>query len=151
MTTVDFYVLSDDTSAARDHFACRLAEKAWLMGRHVIIAVNDKNHAESMSQYLWSFKPESFTPHCLIDQPQNNVSIVLDWRLQGQDMDTKSGENTGHDVLINLQDDIPAVFSRFQRLSEIVVQQAELLTITRSHYQFYRDRGYPLKSHKIEE
>ena len=150
MTEVDFYILPDEAPAARDHFACRLAEKAMLMGRHIIVAVNNKDHAESMSQYLWSFKPESFVPHRLADQRASNVNIVLDWQLEDQQVNTKSGEVANHDVLINLRDEIPAVFSRFQRLSEIVVQQAELLTITRSHYQFYRERGYPLKSHKIE-
>lgn len=150
MTNIDFYVLSDNTLAARDHFACRLAEKAVNMGRQVVISVNDDSHAESMSQYLWSFKPESFFPHSYTHErsyahhhagnssPKEN--IFIDWQ----------GHTQHHyDVLINLKHSIPQEFSHFQKLSEIVVQEENLLLITRKHFQFYRDRGYPLKSHNI--
>lgn len=144
MTHIDFYILSDNTLAARDHFACRLAEKAVSMGRQVVISVNDESHAESMSQYLWSFKPESFFPHSYTHQITDNVSpkeqIFIDWQGQTQNH---------HDVLINLKHSIPQEFSHFQKLSEIVVQEETLLPITRKHFQFYRDRGYPLKSHNI--
>jgi DNA polymerase III subunit chi len=145
MTNIDFYILPANTLAARDHFACRLAEKASNMGRHVLIYVADQQHAESMSEYLWSFKPESFVPNDIVvtTPPSDNMSVapvLIDW--QGH---TK----TCHDVLINLSHEIPAEFSRFQKLSEIVVQDTGLLPITRSHFQFYRDRGYPLKSHRI--
>lgn len=142
MTHIDFYILSEKTLAARDHFACRLADKAANMGRQVVISVNDESHAESMSQYLWSFRPESFAPHIYThlaeDTPREK--ILIDWQGHTQNH---------HDVLINLKHDIPPEFSHFQKLSEIVVQEESLLPITRKHFQFYRDRGYPLKSHKI--
>ncbi|MFT5117288.1 MAG: DNA polymerase-3 subunit chi [Kiritimatiellia bacterium] len=144
MTDIDFYILQEDTLAARDHFACRLAEKAINMGRQVVISVNDNDHAESMSQYLWSFKPESFVPHIVTGTEASTTlateKVLIDWQGNTQ---------AYHDVLINLKHEIPKEFSRFQKLSEIVVQEKSLLPITRSHFQFYRDRGYPLKSHKI--
>lgn len=143
MTEVDFYILPEDTTAARDHFACRLIEKAMAMGRQVVLHVADKDHAHSMSDYLWSFKPESFLPHQLADATppeETTTQTIITW-------DEPSDQY--HDVLINLAREIPQGFSRFQKLSEIVVQQPTLLPITRSHFQFYRDRGYPLKSHRI--
>ena len=144
MTDIDFYILQEDTLAARDHFACRLAEKAMNMGRQVVISVNDIDHAESMSQYLWSFKPESFVPHITTNIETSSTlsteKVLIDWQGKTQ---------ACHDVFINLKHEIPKEFSRFQKLSEIVVQEKSLLPITRSHFQFYRDRGYPLKSHKI--
>ncbi len=144
MTEVDFYILQEDTLAARDHFACRLAEKAMNTGRQVVIAVEDKDHGESLSEYLWSFKPESFIPHCLNntgdEQGANTDQVMIEWQEPSE---------ACHDVLINLKQEIPPVFSRFKRLTEIVIQHPDQLAITRSHFQFYRDRGYPLKSHKI--
>ena len=141
MTEVDFYILQDSTLAARDHFACRLAEKALHTGRHVVIRVDSQEHAESMSHYLWSFKPESFVPHAIASKSkQGTENIVIDW--QGH-------TDTYHDVIINLQQEIPKEFSRFNKLSEIVVQDQALLAATRESYQYYRDRGYPLKSHKL--
>jgi DNA polymerase-3 subunit chi len=141
MTEVDFYILQDSTLAARDHFACRLAEKALHTGRHVVIRVDSQEHADSMSHYLWSFKPESFVPHAIASESkQSTENIVVDW--QGH-------TDTYHDVIINLQQEIPKEFSRFNKLSEIVVQDQALLAATRESYQYYRDRGYPLKSHKL--
>lgn len=145
MTEVDFYILQETTLAARDHFVCRLAEKALLTGRHVVIRVHDEEHAESMSQYLWSFKPESFVPHTLNTHAHNSnnnsaTSIIIDWQ---------GNTDAYHDVIINAQTVVPKEFSRFNKLMEIVVQDADLLVKTRENYQFYRDRGYPLKSHKL--
>ena len=140
MTRIDFYVLQQDSLIARIHYACRLAEKIINQNHCVVIAVKDKLQAEEMSEYLWSFKPESFLPHHLQEEA-GPAPIVIVW---SQDQDQF------HDVLINLSDDVPEWFSRFQRVTEIVVQQQECLKLTRSHYQFYRDRGYPLKSHKIQ-
>jgi DNA polymerase-3 subunit chi len=143
MTEIDFYILTEDSIAARDHFACRLIEKAMGMGRQVVLHVSDENHAESISDYLWSFKPEAFLPHRLANNsettPQGTETLIT-WNEPSEQC---------HDVLINLAEKIPREFSRFRKLSEIVVQQSELLPITRSHFQFYRKRGYPLKSHKI--
>ena len=144
MTEVDFYVLPEDTLAARDHFACRLAEKALHTGRHVVIRVNDQSHADSLSEYLWSFKPEAFVPHCIASSDDQEIKtaekVIIDW--QGH-------TDAYHDVIINLQHAIPEEFSRFNKLSEIVVQERELLAVTRASFQYYRDRGYPLKSHKM--
>jgi DNA polymerase III subunit chi len=144
MTEVDFYILPENTLAARDHFACRLAEKALHTGRHVVIRVSDQPHADSLSEYLWSFKPEAFVPHCIAsanDQATKTAEkIIIDW--QGH-------TDAYHDVIINLQHAIPEEFSRFNKLSEIVVQEKELLAITRESFQYYRNRGYPLKSHKM--
>lgn len=142
MTEVDFYILPEETHAARDHFACRLAEKALHTGRHVVIRVSDHAHADSLSEYLWSFKPEAFVPHCLASSKHQTTTekIIIDWQGHTDAYD---------DVIINLHSAIPEEFSRFNKLSEIVIQEEKLLTITRESFQYYRDRGYPLKSHKM--
>jgi DNA polymerase-3 subunit chi len=51
-------------------------------------------------------------------------------------------------VLINLSDDVPAYFSRFERLLEII--DAAKPEPGRKRYQYYLDRGYPLQTHKIQ-
>lgn len=146
MTRVDFYVLPEDTDIVRMHYACRLAEKAVHHGHDIVIAVDDETQATNLSEYLWSFKPESFLPHQV--QTKNiaieagkAAPIIVIWDRDHDDY---------HDILINLSQTIPDGFSRFQRVMEIVVQEPACLTSTRSHFQFYRDRGYPLKSHSID-
>lgn len=143
MTEIDFYILQDNHTQARDHFACRLAEKVVNLKRHVIIRVMDEAHAESISEYLWSFKPESFLPHDITSAENTEhplCNILIDWQ---------ECIDSHHDVIINIGNEIPKGFSRFKKLSEIVVQEETVLTATRAHFQFYRERGYPLKSHKI--
>lgn len=140
MTQVDFYVLQQDNLMARLHFACRLTEKALARDHHIVIAVNDETQARTLSDYLWSFKPESFLPHQLQTEEGSSPIIVM-W---------DSDNNQYHDILINLQVDIPSDFSQFQRVMEVVVQENECLKTTRDHFQFYRDRGYPLKSHPVQ-
>ncbi len=65
MTQIDFYVLTQTTAIARLHYACRLTEKAVNQGCHIAIALDDELQAQTLSDYLWSFKPESFLPHTL--------------------------------------------------------------------------------------
>ncbi len=152
MTQIDFYVLNQATAIARFHYACRLSEKALNQGHHIAITLDNKEHAQTLSDYLWSFKPESFLPHSLQDaegsssdeESPNHKSkqapIALLW---GEDNEKH------HDILINLGNKIPEGFSRYQRTFEIVIQEDECLKTTRSHFQFYRERGYPLKSHTV--
>ncbi|MGH1439087.1 MAG: DNA polymerase III subunit chi [Cellvibrionaceae bacterium] len=142
MTRIDFYVLPDEAAIVRMHYACRLAEKAVHHGHHIVIAVDDEAQAHNLSDYLWSFKPESFLPHQIQDSADSEISpIMVVW---DKDYDEH------HDILINLSQALHEGFSRFQRVMEIVVQEEACLASTRAHFQFYRERGYPLKSHTIE-
>ena len=67
------------------------------------------------------------------------------------------GDNAGkgpgdhQDVLINLCEEIPDFFSRFERCMEIVIQQPVVLENTRKHFAFYRERGYPLNTHDLRK
>lgn len=172
MTQIDFYVLTQTTAIARLHYACRLAEKAMNQGHHIAIALDDEAQAQTLSDYLWSFKPESFLPHSLQGgEPQNIEHQDRDNQkeaLQHTSTATNNKEAPAcvktqtpialiwnednehyHDILINLSQKIPEGFSRYQRAFEIVVQEEDCLKTTRSHFQFYRERGYPLKSHTV--
>ena len=145
MTQIDFYILQQDNPIARLHFACRLSEKAINRNHHIVIAMQDEAQANTLSEYLWSFKPESFLPHHLQTETATSSPIILLWD------DDKGNQDADpyHDILINLRGDIPQWFSRFKRVMEIVVQEDSCLRETREHFQFYRDRGYPLQSHAV--
>jgi DNA polymerase-3 subunit chi len=53
------------------------------------------------------------------------------------------------DVLINLDPAPPSVFSRFDRLLEIVTQDESDLVASRQRYRFYKERGYQLVTHDL--
>jgi len=142
MTRVDFYILQARGREARLRFACRLVEKALRHGNTVFIAVDNEEEAKNLDQLLWEFQPESFIPHNIDTEvsAQAVPPIILGFG-------PECGDH--HDMLINLRSDIPAFFSRFQRLTEVVTQDEEVLDRTRTNWKYYRDRGYPLQRHAI--
>ena len=52
MSRVDFYVLGASGLRARQHFACRLAEKAWQQNNAVYIRVSDLEAARNLDDIL---------------------------------------------------------------------------------------------------
>lgn len=142
MTQIDFYLLASQDPGTRWDFCCRLAEKAQRLGHKVLISVDNKEDAETLNQLLWSFKPESFIPHRIINDNQYPATPVEI---------TYSNESGDHkDVLLNLGKQIPSFFSRFNRLSEFVTEDEATKVWTRDHYRFFKERGYPIETRPIE-
>lgn len=141
MTQVDFYVLPDTTSEARWLFACRLIDKVHRLGHRVLVTLDDEHQAKAFDDLLWSFKPETFIPHQLIAaEAAQEIAVEITYT-----------QNAGrhHGLLINLSSEIPSYFSRFERLSEIVIQEPQALTTSRERFSFYKGRGYPIETRKI--
>ena len=138
MPQVDFYVLPETTSEARWLFACRLIEKVQRLDMDILVTLDNQQEAEAFDELLWTFKPESFIPHQLLGEKSGQVDIGYG---------NNPGDHQG--LLINLSGQIPEYFSRFQRLSEIVVQEPASLALSRERYSFYKSRGHSLETRKI--
>lgn len=136
MTRVDFYILDSSDPADVLRYCCRLVDKAYRSGHRICIVAADASQKAALDEMLWLYRPEAFLPHG--DDPRDPVTLCL-------------GEQIGDhcDVLINLATNVPGVFSRFQRLAEIVCQETQLLTASRERYSYYKHRGYPLHTHSI--
>ena len=142
MTRVDFYVLTNKNSQQeRFHFACRLVEKAVKQGNRVLIATDDEQSSENINTLLWSFSPESFVPHAIVGSEAAQTAPVV--------ISHDTDDEAHHDVMVNLGLGLPEYFSRFKRVSEIVVQEQSVLEATRKNYSWYQQRGYPLNTHKL--
>lgn len=139
MTRVGFYVVQRAGEEERLQVAARLADKAFGRGHRVFINAVDESQARRLDELLWSFRPASFLPHALHGM-EHSERVAIGW---GQD----PGDH--NDLLINLQLDIPAFFSRFQRVAEVVTQDDSSLTALRQSWKFYRDRGYQLEKHDL--
>ncbi len=62
------------------------------------------------------------------------------------------GTEPAHDqVLLNLKTEWPPLFSRFQRLIEIVSTEDEDRRLARERFKFYRDRGYEIRTHDLSK
>ncbi len=144
MTKVDFYILQASGEDARRHFCCRLVDKALRAGHRILVTTDTQAEAEHLDDLLWTFKPESFIPHQLLDASRTATAPVLicgDLPAQYQPAPDS--------LLINLRQDIPAWFSAFARVSEVVIQSPDVLKNTRQHYSFYRQGGYAIEHRKV--
>ena len=139
MTRVGFYVVQAQAQDERLRVAARLADKAFQRGHRIFINAAGEAQARELDELLWSFRPGSFLPHALLGEADADT-IAIGW---GQEPD-------GHrDLLINLQLDVPAFFSRFERVAEVVTQDPDSLEALRNSYRFYRERGYELAQHRL--
>jgi len=141
MTQVDFYIIDPDNGENRQHYACRLTDKAYRQGRRVYIHTGSPGESQMLDRLLWTFRDQSFVPHGIAGTTDPEFTPVL--------IGDQPPPEQADDVLINLSlaAEPPSFFSRFERVAEIVDQQNEVKQTSRRHYRFYLDRGYPLNTH----
>lgn len=139
MTRIDFYHDAEDRLAV----ACRLAAKAFQAKHRVLIYVPDAARAQAIDQMLWSTPAIGFLPHCKTeDKLAAETPILITGDPQAQPHD---------EVLINLDEEWPPAFARFQRLLEVVGRADEDKQWARARFKFYKDRGYPIQAHSLAE
>lgn len=125
-----------------------------------MIVTDNKESASSLDQLLWEFKPESYIPHDMISEgnssdsgsPSNGVNDVHNPEEKAVPVRISYGldDNSHHDVLVNLCLSTPSQFGRFERVVEVVNQNKEVLDMSRKNYAFYKERGYPINTHKLK-
>ena len=135
MTKVTFYKLASNAPSLK--FVCQLIKKACATQQQVLCLVDNEQTAEQLDQLLWEFEAEAFIPHA-IGQDKNPVAISST---------AEPGEH--HQILINLQGQIPTWFSRFERVIELVQPESEHEQVKRENFRFYKERGYALDFHDI--
>lgn len=128
---------------ARDRLQAVAAwlERASGEGRRVLVYVPAGDRRDHLDRLLWTQPATGFTPHC---RAENDLAaetpIVFASEL----------DHPLHDeCLLNLSDEVPSGFSRFEELIEIVsIEDADRLP-GRERFRFYRERGYPLDNRDI--
>ena len=140
MSKVNFYLLKNGQSSEQYVFACRLCEKILSQKLKAYIHTDTQEQAQYLDDLLWSYRPESFLPHCLIDtETDEEVSIVIGYA-------DKFLEKS--DVLINLSQDIPDFHASFSRIVEIIAADDESKAQGRLRWKQYKDAGYELETHE---
>ncbi len=137
MTRVDFYSNASD----KLRLARQIAHKAWRSGMQVLIYSPDAALLEQLDQLWWHDPPDAFLPHARASASHAALTpIVL-----AEDI----GQLPHCGALINLGDDPPGFFSRFERMIEIVGLDAPDKDAARQRWRFYHSRGYPLHNHDM--
>ena len=103
---------------------------------HVYIHADSDATLQRIDDLLWEFREESFIPHEMAPCKAVPVEMGYDYEPIEQ-----------CDYLINLSNERPSFFSRFERMAEILNQNDDILTKGRDRYRFYQDRGYKLDYH----
>lgn len=133
MTRVEFY----HNAADKLEVARKLAAKAFAAGQCALLFTRDARLAAELDGSLWTWRQLSFLPHARCEHPLAARTPIL--------IGTDAGSLASPDLLVNLADEAPACFGRFERVIEVVGMAEDDRRAARERYRFYRDRGYELK------
>jgi DNA polymerase-3 subunit chi len=137
VTSIDFYFNATD----RIQVACRLAGKAFAQRRRLLIYAPDPEVAARIDRMLWTWPAIGFVPHCAVNDalaPDTPVLIARDEETPAQ-----------FGVLLNLSEESPPHFARFERLLEIVGTGENEREVARKRYRNYQGSGYAIASHDL--
>jgi DNA polymerase-3 subunit chi len=138
VTSIDFHHGASDKIQA----ACRLIGELYGEGRRVLVYAPADRVATQIDRLLWIQPATGFMPHCSVSGALAAETPIL----IGSSMD----DAAHHDVLVNLDGDLPPAFSRFERLIEIVGLDETDRGRARERFKFYRDRGYAIATHDLK-
>jgi DNA polymerase-3 subunit chi len=128
-------------AADRIQAAAQWLQQAWAERPPVLVYVPDAAQAAQLDRLLWTQPALSFLPHCRIDSPLAGETPIL----LTDTLDGALQEN----CLLNLGNTLPATFSRFEHLVEIVSTDDTDRLPARERFKFYRERGYAVDSRDI--
>lgn len=137
MTRIDFYQLSKSKYTA-EALVCKLCQKAYQGQQKVLLLTNSSQQSQRFDQLLWTHDEESFLPHDQQEQEGFMTPILVN-----HEANPKGDRN----LLINLSEEIPLFFAQFERVIELVTDDNK--SRARTHYSYYKDRGYPLNHHTL--
>lgn len=141
MTRVDFYVVSRSGPDAVLSTACRLTEKAFRLKNRIFINAASRDQAMALDRLLWTFRDDSFIPHCRAGADSDRDDPVR--------IGCGEAPDAPFDVLINLGGDVPLGSRESPRIAEIVGTDPQSRAAGRKRYRHYRDEGCELGSHTL--
>ena len=139
MTSIDFYTHVAD----RLEVAARLVAKAFAQHGSVRVLTPDAAATDALDRALWLRPPTSFLPHC-----RAASALAAETPIWVDHLAEHAGPAV---VLVNLQNVPPPFFARFERLAEIVGLDEADVAAGRERYRYYRERGYELRTHRLDE
>ncbi len=134
---VDYYVLSEQSTAARETFCCRLVEKAYDRGYRVFVLTADAESADALDARLWPFRHGASVRHATLAEAHAEPLLLGD-RPPAEPLD----------LLVNLGTELPPRWQEWNRVAEIVVQMPDVLSATRDRFRQYREAGMEPTVHR---
>ncbi len=138
MTSIRFYSNADDRVQA----AAGWLAASWR--RHpVLVFAPDAELAERLDRLLWTAPATGFLPHCRAGSAlAAETPVVI-----ADSLDTLPQDR----CLLNLSNDVPPGFSRFEEVVEIVSTADGDRLPARERYRYYRERGYAVENRSVAD
>ena len=134
MTNIDFYFNASNVHSV----AQRLISKA-IATKQTVVVCGAESDLQAFDSYLWAFDPVSFIPHGFAGSSIAEQTPVL---LSS----TLADLPQSHDgLLIHISLTVPSLFSRFERVLELVGIDEPSKIAGRDRFKHYKSRGYPMK------
>lgn len=137
MTRIDFHFNAEDKLG----YACRLARKIYRSGTRAMVYSSDAAQLADFDRLLWTFGDVDFIPHVSAGDPLAPETPIV--------LATQPADAGCHEVLVNIGPETPPMFSRFERLIELVSTDEQDRAAARERWRFYRDHGYPMNRHDV--
>ena len=119
-----------------------MLRKAAISGARVVVT-GGSDTLEQLDVALWTFSVIDFVPHCRLESEPRVLAaspVILA-------MSTQSAPH--RQVLLNLGNQIPSGFERFERVIEVVTQEEEDRQLARSRWKHYANLGYAITRHDL--
>ncbi|MGB8339512.1 MAG: DNA polymerase III subunit chi [Burkholderiales bacterium] len=139
MTEILFYSHVEN----KFHTACEISNKVLRSKRKMMVFAQDEAAAAKIDRLLWTIPALGFLPHCVAGHPLAAETPIV--------ISCDPDKLVFDDVLLNLHDEVQPLFSRYQRVIEIVSTDAADAAAARARYKFYKDRGYSIISHNLSK
>ena len=148
VTKVEFVLLADNAQAEDlNRHVGDCVQTAYSNGG---MYIHTETHQETrvLDEYLWTLgRAEEFAPHEVIE-------TLPDTSLVGSSHSPivigASGEPDGsHRTLLNLSNQVPWFFCRFEKLIELVRPGINDRKMGRERYLYYKHRGYQLQHRQL--
>jgi DNA polymerase-3 subunit chi len=137
MTRIHFYHGARD----RVHAAASWLRQAYEQKQRVLVYVPEADMASRLDRELWMQPATGFLPHCDAESAlAAETPLLIARRLDAV------GELAHDQHLLNLADEVPPGFARFEQLVEMVSAEDAVRLPARERYKFYRDRGYEIQN-----
>jgi DNA polymerase IIIc chi subunit len=141
MPKVNFYLLKEGEHAARQRFACRLAEQQARLGNRVHIVTGSAEESRELDLLLWEFTAESFLPHAPADSALAGTVRVT--------VGETSAAPAHTTCLLNLQSEALVAAAGVAVVAEFVLNDEADKARSRQLWQRYKQQGCDLQLHPL--
>ena len=140
MTRIEFHFNAPE----RLQYACRYLRKAYANDCRVGV-VGSEAVLRQLDAALWRLSEVDFLPHCssvdgAVLQAASPIHLCAD-----------AAQFSGLPMLVNLGDEVPVGFERFERLIEIVPTDDHGKMTARQRWRHYAAQGFALTQHDLSK